>query len=218
MYVPGHSARAGHLFIELGLDCELTFRKHGRDRRDWCETGGASACRISSLLFLDRGWGVEWILKLAAAGDEGRCVDIMEISKADDLGDIANLGLTLTEAKQLLARVQREISTAQAREHAVRRPVCPCRDGICRVKDYRDHAVATLFGQVTLRLPRFRCAACGRIETGINWPSHCRSTPELDRLRAHLSALMTYRVSADLLEHMFPVDAGIAPGPCAATP
>jgi hypothetical protein len=28
--------------------------------------------------------------------------------------DIANLGLTLTEAKQLLARVQREISTAQA--------------------------------------------------------------------------------------------------------
>jgi hypothetical protein len=28
---------------------------------DWCKTGGASACRIFSLLFLDRGWGVEWI-------------------------------------------------------------------------------------------------------------------------------------------------------------
>jgi hypothetical protein len=148
-------------------------------------------------------------LKLATTGDGGPCVDIMEISKPDDLGDIANLGLTLAEAKQLLARVQREISAAQAREHAVRRPVCPCRDGICRGKDYRDHAVATLFGRVTLRLPRIRCAGCGRIETGINWPSHCRSTPELDRLRAHLSALMTYRVSADLLEHMFPVDAGI---------
>ena len=36
-------------------------------------------------------------------------------------------------------------------------------------------------------------------------------SPELDRLRAHLSALMTYRVSADLLEQMFPVDAGIDP-------
>jgi hypothetical protein len=45
-------------------------------------------------------------------------VDIMEISKPDDLGDIANLGLTLAEAKQLLARVQCEISTAQAREAA----------------------------------------------------------------------------------------------------
>ncbi|HTW70147.1 MAG TPA: hypothetical protein VME47_09695, partial [Acetobacteraceae bacterium] len=138
-------------------------------------------------------------------------MNIMKISKPDDLGDIANLGLTLTEAKQLLARVQREISSAQAREHAVRRPICPCGDGVCRVKDYRDHAVATLFGQVRLRLPRFHCAACGRIETGINWPSHCRSTPELDRLRAHLSALMTYRVSADLLEHIFPVGAGIDP-------
>jgi hypothetical protein len=40
-------------------------------------------------------------------------VDIMEISKPDDLGNIANLGLTLTEAKQLLARVQREISAAR---------------------------------------------------------------------------------------------------------
>jgi hypothetical protein len=53
---------------------------------------------------------VEWILKLAAAGDEGRCVDIMEISKPDDLGDIANLRLTHMEAKQLLARVQRGVS------------------------------------------------------------------------------------------------------------
>jgi hypothetical protein len=39
---------------------------------------------------------VEWILKLAVAGDEGPCMDIREISKPDDLGDIANLGLALT--------------------------------------------------------------------------------------------------------------------------
>jgi hypothetical protein len=150
-------------------------------------------------------------LRLAAVGGEGPCVDIIEIGKPDDLGDIANLGLTLEEAKQLLARVQCEISAAQAREHAVRRPVCPCGKDVCRVKDYRDHSVATLFGQVTMRLPRFLCALCGRIETGINWPSHCRSTPELDRLRAHLSALMSYPVAADLLEQMFPVNAGTDP-------
>ena len=56
---------------------------------------------------------MEWILKLAAAGDEGPRVDITEISKPDDLGGIANLELTLTEAKQLLRRVQRKIATAQ---------------------------------------------------------------------------------------------------------
>ncbi len=68
--------------------------------------------------------------------------------------------------------------------------------------------MATLFGQLTVRLPRFRCPVCGGIEAGIAWPSHCRSTPELDRLQAHLCALMTYRTAADLLEQMFPVDAG----------
>jgi hypothetical protein len=152
---------------------------------------------------------VGWTVRLVEAGAEGPGVEIMEISRRGDLSDIGNLGMTLAEAKQLLAVVQREVSTAQAREHATRRPVCPCGDGVSRVKDYRDHSVATLFGQVRMRLARFQCAACGRIETGINWPSHCRSTPELDRLRAHLSALMTYRVSADSLEHMFPVDAGL---------
>jgi len=77
-----------------------------------------------------------------------------------------------------------------------------------RVKDYRDHAVATLFGQVTVRLPDFACAACGAVEVGVGWPSHCRSTPELDQLRAHLSALMSYRTAADILEQLFPVGAG----------
>jgi hypothetical protein len=75
------------------------------------------------------------------------------------------------------------------------------------VKDYREHIVATLFGQVTVRLPRFRCAACGGIETGVDWPSYCRTTPELAQLQAHLSALMTYRTAGDLLEQMFPVNA-----------
>ena len=151
-----------------------------------------------------------WILRLVKTGAEGEgaCTDVMEISRPGDLGDITDLGLTLAEAKRLLARVQQEIVAAQARDHAVRRPDCSRCGGACRVKDYRDHTVSTLFGQVTLRLPRFRCAACGGIEAGIAWPPHCRSTPELDRLQAHLCALMTYRTAADLLAQMFPVDAG----------
>src|SRR3984885_10738279 len=135
----------------------------------------------------------------------------MEINRPDDLGDIADLGLTLAEGKLLLAGIQREISAAQAGDHAVRRPDCLRCGGVCRVKDYRDHAVATLFGQVTVRLPRFRCAGCGGNEAGRGWPSYCRSTPELDQLQAHLSALMTYRVAADVLAHMFPVGAGNDP-------
>ena len=151
-----------------------------------------------------------WVLRLVEIGAEGEgpCTDIMEVHRPDDLSDIADLGLSLSEAKRLLARVQQEIVAGQARDHAVRRPECPHCGRACRVKDYRDHAVATLFGQVTVRLPRFRCPACGGIEAGLAWPARCRSTPELDRLQAHLCALVTYRTAADLLEQMFPVDAG----------
>jgi len=147
------------------------------------------------------------LMEIGAEG-EGPCTDILEIRRPGDLVDITNLGLTLSKAKRLLAGVQREIVAAQARDHAVRRPECPRCDGVCRVKDYRDHVVSTLFGQVTLRLPRFRWAACGGIETGLGWPPHCRSTPELDRLQAHFCALMTYRTAADVLGQRFPVDAG----------
>ncbi len=97
---------------------------------------------------LTKGGCVAWMLRLVKIGGEGEgpCTDVMEIDRPDDLRDIADLGLTLAEAKRLLARVQQEIVAAQARDHAVQRPECPHCDGVCRVKDYRDHAVATLFG------------------------------------------------------------------------
>src|SRR5689334_5528107 len=132
----------------------------------------------------------------------------MTINRPDDLSEIANLGLTLAEGKLLLRGLQQQIVAAQAKSHALRRPDCRSCGAVCHVKDYRDHAVATLFGQVTVRLPRFRCIGCGGNEAGHGWPAHCRSTPELDRLQAHLCALMPYRVAADVLQQMFPVDAG----------
>jgi hypothetical protein len=163
--------------------------------------------------FFDLGERVAWILRLVKIGaeGEGRALDVMEINRPDDLGDIADLGLTLDETKRLLAGLQQEIVAAQVRDHAARRPTCSRCGGGCRVKDYQDHVVATLFGRVTVRLPRFRCATCSGSEPGIDWPSHCRSTPELDRLQAHLSALMTYRTAADLLARVFPVDAAKHP-------
>jgi hypothetical protein len=77
----------------------------------------------------------------------------MEINKPDNLRDVAHLGLTLAEAKQLLAKLQQEIVAAQAKTPAVGRPDCPCGRGVCHVKDYREHAVATLFGPATVRPP-----------------------------------------------------------------
>ena len=96
----------------------------------------------------------------------------------------------------------------QARDHALLRPACSgCGGARCHVKDWQSRPIATLFGTVAVQLPRFRCSDCGRVEAGINWPAYYRSTPELDRLQAHLSALLTYRVAAGVLAHLLPVAA-----------
>src|SRR3954468_12537910 len=82
-----------------------------------------------------------WVLRLVETGIEGlgRSVDVMVIDRLGDLGDIAALGLTLAQGKQLVALVQREIVTAQSRDHAVRRPLCRSCGAACQVKDYRPH-------------------------------------------------------------------------------
>jgi len=163
---------------------------------------------------------MRWVLRLIASGDDARCrsTDLAEICRPDGLHDIADLGLTLFEAKQLLAGVQRAIVAGQADSHGMLRPDCQSCGGRCQVKDWRAHHIATSFGEMTVRLPRFLCTACHHTETGVGWPPRCRSTPELDQLQAHLSALMTYRVATAVLQHLLPIDAGRSPRHSVAVP
>ena len=58
----------------------------------------------------------------------------MELGRRRDLGDVADLRMTLAEAKQLLVRLQQAILTAQAQDHAVRRPDCLSCGDRCHVK------------------------------------------------------------------------------------
>jgi hypothetical protein len=156
---------------------------------------------------------MEWTLRLVGTGMDGqsRSFDVMAISRPDRLDDIASLGMTLSEAKHLLGQVQQQVVAEQANSHAMFRPACRSCGRTYHVKDWQAHRIATLFGEVKLKLPRFRCAGCGCGETGVSWPSHCRSTPELDRLRARFSALMPYRVAAEVMLHLLPIDAGKSP-------
>src|ERR1700759_290457 len=135
----------------------------------------------------------------------------MVITRPDGLAEIADLGMSLSEAKQLLVQVQRQVVADQITSHATFRPDCRSCGGTRQVKDWQPHRMATLFGEVRLKLPRFLCAGCSCCGTGVSWPSHCRSTPELSRLQARLSALMPFRVAADVMQHLLPIEAGTSP-------
>ena len=69
---------------------------------------------------------MEWVLRLVGTDVDGQpqSFDVMEISRPDGVGDIANLGLTLSEGKLLLAGVQQGVVAAQADSHATLRPNC----------------------------------------------------------------------------------------------
>ena len=64
---------------------------------------------------------MEWTLRLVGTEIDGqsRCCEVMVLSRPDGLGDIAALGLTLAEAKQLLVQVQQEVVAAGSPAHAV---------------------------------------------------------------------------------------------------
>jgi hypothetical protein len=98
---------------------------------------------------------MEWVLRLVGTGIDGqsRSVDVMEISRPVGISDIASLGLTLAEGKPLLARVQQDVVAAQADNHASLRPDCRSCGRRCHVKDRRLRRIATLFGEVRVRLP-----------------------------------------------------------------
>src|SRR5918994_2228699 len=151
------------------------------------------------------GWlGIRNGVGLVETGTDGssRSVDVMAIDCLGELGDIAALGLTRASSLWLLSnRKSSRAGTTTAAVSFLR----------SQIKDYRPHQIATLFGQVVLRLPRFRCTGCGGAEAGHDWPAHCRSTPELDQVRAQFSACMPYRVAAGVLEYLLPIDAGSAP-------
>ena len=90
---------------------------------------------------------------------EGCGIDVLELDRPCDLRDIANLGLTLLEAKQLLARVQQAFVAVQVRDHAALRLECSGCGARCHVKDWQSRQIATLFGTVALRHRRTAAAA-----------------------------------------------------------
>src|SRR3954449_4770991 len=91
---------------------------------------------------------MEWTLCLVGMGMDGqsRSFEVMAISRPDDLGDIAKLGLTLAEAKQLLVQVQQQLVAEQANTHAAFRPDCRSCGGGCPVGDWGRQRIATMLG------------------------------------------------------------------------
>ena len=75
---------------------------------------------MTGRLFQRLGLTMKLVLRLVETGIDGssRSVDVLEIVRRRDPGDIAPPGITLSQGKQLL--IQQEVVAAQFRDHATR--------------------------------------------------------------------------------------------------
>jgi hypothetical protein len=124
------------------------------------------------------------------------------------------LGLTLAEAKTVLAQLQNTLVTQQAAAHVVEQQTC----ADCAQHTRKGHhliVVRSLFGKLSLLSLRLYTCACQANNTRRSSSPLAdllpeRTTPELRYLKAKWAALLPYGVTVDVLEEVLPLDANRA--------
>lgn len=131
-------------------------------------------------------------------------------------GDLTpeTLGMTLAEAKDLLAHVQASIVKKQAAEYIEQQRPCPHCGKVRSEKGQHTIVFRTLFGKLRVPSPRLYTCACYPQEKQSFSPVAERlperTAPELVYLQTKWASLMSYGVTVDHLEEVLPIQANVA--------
>ena len=119
------------------------------------------------------------------------------------------MGLQLREAKDLLAAVQDTLVEYQVTTELAAQVDCPDCGIPRRHKDSRPIVMRTLFGTLRLDSPRWWTCPCApgsaRTFSPLAAVLRERTTPELSYLQARFAGLVSYGLSADLLNEILPL-------------
>lgn len=128
----------------------------------------------------------------------------------------ATCGLSMVEAKSILANMQQTLVTVQAEEYVRQHYRCEhCGD---RLRGNGQHSIVlrTLFGRLRLPSPRFRSCRCQAFSSDKKTLSPLaailpeRTTPELSYLECKWSALLSYGMTTRLLGDLLQLDKQIS--------
>ena len=120
------------------------------------------------------------------------------------------LGLTLAEGKAILSEIQKVVVEHQITHCVAACRRCPACGQPQPSKGHHDLPLRTVFGKMTIPSPRFLYCDCQPHETKSFSPLAQllpeRTTPELLFLETKWSALMSYGLTAELLQEVLPMD------------
>jgi len=123
---------------------------------------------------------------------------------------IDELGITLNEAKALLATLQKQVVEQQIAVYLAVRQRCPQCAQPFRHKDQNPLVFRTLFGNLAFPSPRWFQCACQPHETRTFsplanlLPEHC--SPERLYLETKWASLVSFDLAAQMLEDVLPTD------------
>ena len=157
---------------------------------------------------------MQWTVRLEARTSAGevRTTKLATFSRPGVVSTLAEIGLVLSEAKTLLAKLQASMLCGQVAAYAAHHRACAACGVLQPLKDRRTRRLQTLFGAVEVGAPRFKLCGCRRAAplAGTTVSPVCglltaRCTPELERAQAELGARTSFRDGARILESLLPV-------------
>jgi hypothetical protein len=150
-------------------------------------------------------------LQLVMCSDDGReetVTDLVTLKK--DSQRIEHLGLTLTEAKQLLTTLQKRLLQHQIEAFLDGCSTCPDCGAPLKAKGYHTRSFRTLFGTFKLANPRLFHCRCRRRKTASFRPLSALLTesvaPELLFMETKWSSLVSYGLTVQALTDFLPLD------------
>jgi hypothetical protein len=151
-------------------------------------------------------WRVKLVTELQAG--ETTEVEVARLERDEQAG-LADLGLRLAEAKQLLAAIQAEIVPAQVTVAGEHRRTCVACEGELASKGHYTATFRSLFGDVPIRIRRLLTCPCqsgGVARSSAAFDLEAATVaPELAYVTARYAALAPFGKVADLLSELLPI-------------
>ena len=155
-------------------------------------------------------------VQLIIESDSGETEVVQEMAKLERHSlRPENLGLTLSEAKELLQEVQKAMVTHQTTRYLTQQISCPECGRMRSHKGRHQIVLRTLFGKLRLDSPRlYHCGCCSSKEEHRSFSPLAellpeRTAPELAYLENKFAAMISYGLTAKLLAEVLPTGGNI---------
>lgn len=154
---------------------------------------------------------MRWKITIEGMDEFGGCDGAeMVIEKEFSRLSKGEIGLSISEGKAIMARLQQLVVKQQCEAYILTSRYCSNCETFRRIKDYGKRKIRTVYGRVEVSNPRiFNCRRCLPFfhDASAVLRDICpdQATPELMELSARLGSLMPYRKAADVLAEFLPI-------------